>query len=55
LAQEKCPKVVRFLSDYDGSILAYLKKEDFGEYLGGGIGAAFYNCLECALSALPFP
>ena len=56
-AQEKCPKVVRFLSDYDGSILANLKKEEFQhkEAFGFAIGSAFYNCLECAPSARPFP
>ena len=58
-AQEKCPKVVSFLAErkYKGSILAYWKKEDFqhGEIFGAAIGAAFYNCLECAPSALPFP
>ena len=52
-AQEKCDDVVPFLATYDGLDLAYWKKEDFEEYLGGGIGAALYNCLECAPSAPP--
>jgi len=47
-AQEKYPKVVQFLANYDGSDLALWKKEDFKEIFGIGIGAAFYNCLEDA-------
>lgn len=50
-----CPRVVQFLADYDGSILAGMKKEDFKEFLGGAFGAVFYNCLEGAPSASPFP
>jgi len=49
-AQKNCDDVVSVLVEkkYKGSILAGMKKEDFEKYLGGVIGAAFYNYLERA-------
>jgi hypothetical protein len=44
-ANEKYPKVVRFLTDYDGLDLAGWRKEDFEKYLGGPYGASFYGHL----------
>ena len=49
-AKKGYPDVVPALTreKYKGSILAGWKIEQFEKYLGGGIGAAFYNYLERA-------
>ena len=55
-AKEMCPRVVQFLADYDGSILAGWRTEaNFKEFLGGAYGVAFYGHLLGAPSAPPSP